>query len=317
MQPLPGELLHPDHQEHTVPTEEELENSIMKSTSHDMTPPPEKHMARILGAPDPKRVISRLDQRLRMPEWIVTLKVTVIFHRMLKEGPEALHGALVEDTGMFLSPKISYLSHHTPYDRFVAQYYRYLEERCAATRTLNCGLSPAHQHRIENEAFCEIFNGLTNEKQLQLTSCLHYQLAALLQIEMDPRVLSNPTIDLALSYLVEDCRHLTRVITERCMILLDHAMEMTDEEKRRLVDIFRSYNSNLYGINRLFGGIKEVPSFEGLPHMTLLPLDRVESIIRDSEGVQVCRLEDILPPTGPLMPLENASPLILDEERNP
>jgi hypothetical protein len=301
-------------------SQDELERAIWKTTSSKVKVPNEKHMERILNASfqhfvsggtaevSMPSIVSRIEKRMHTHEWVVTLKSLLVFHRILKDASQELHDAVIAERTLFNTSKakdVSDSEYGRRLDRFIKQYFRYLEERCACTRARDHGVDLEMRRRIEDETFTEMFASWPIERVLQATEFFNQQLATFLQIEIDTSIIDNPTVALGWMYLVQDSRQLTSVITDRCMYLLDLASQMAPEEKKRLVDIFRTYNGNLEGINKLYAGLKDVQTFHGLPQMTLLPLAAVEAIIREDaspkqgqQEIEVCSLEDILGPSS-------------------
>ena len=275
---------------------DEVVRAIAKVSSHKLKLPNEKHMLRLLQASygfynagktvyaDVNDfIVTELEKRTHVHDWIVVLKTFLVMHRLMHDGSEDVNKALHNHRRIFCGSYIKDLADTTDgalQQRVISQYSRYLEERlcCEATlRPLGFGW-----HRIESEEFSQALGAITDIKKLSTVMApMLLLLEVMLDIEYTDAVVSNEATLQLFENLVQDAKRLYVVLTDRIKVYLDAFDGMPSAGRKLCLEVYSRYHKAVSRLSGFFQSMRNGDRhFVGsIPDMHPLPqkiLDRME-----------------------------------------
>eukprot|EP01059_Diplonema_ambulator_P027184 TRINITY_DN4495_c1_g1_i1.p1 TRINITY_DN4495_c1_g1~~TRINITY_DN4495_c1_g1_i1.p1 ORF type:complete len:475 (+),score=156.93 TRINITY_DN4495_c1_g1_i1:36-1427(+) len=261
---------------------DEVQRAILKTTSHKLKPPNEKHVDRLIAAsyghyPNVKLedIVSDLEKRLHCHETTVVLKALVTLHLLLKSGSLDMGMAIARHSGLFHVSHIKELD--TAASQFVKEYARYLEERCMAVLQSGC------RNKFEKtKPICTELDRLSTGQALMATKCYTLQLDVLTEISLikAPVWAENPVIVCACKLAVQDSKLLYVLLSKRSLWLVDNAVDFSEGDRMRALEIFGMFSASSKKLLKMFAKLRQQKTFltKDIPDLTPLPDSTIEQL---------------------------------------
>ncbi|ORC84626.1 putative clathrin coat assembly protein [Trypanosoma theileri] len=266
----------------SIVTGDELDRAIMKTTSHMLKAPKEKHMQRLLAATyghyksnsrDGKSIcdyiVSELEKRLHTHNWIVVLKALVTLHRLMTDGSNELIDSIQRNRSLFCARNTKDLSENVEgsiQSAFIRQYFRYLEERASSQQSIG------NTNRIESVEFSSYLRSLDVDSLAPIFQVLLTQLASLLEIDYRETIVDNFCTLEAYQKLVDDGKILYQLLSDRIIFILDGFSDFPLEKKKYWLQLYKEYNIIAERLRFFYNSILDSSKVFAQPPPRLKPL---------------------------------------------
>ncbi|KAH9597190.1 AP180 N-terminal homology (ANTH) domain protein [Trypanosoma melophagium] len=263
-------------------TGDELNRAIMKTTSHMLKAPKEKHMQKLLAATyghyknDSRNgksicdhIVSELEKRLHTHNWIVVLKSLVTLHRLMTDGSSEVIDSIQRNRSIFCARNAKDLSESVEgsiQSAFIRQYFRYLEERASSQQSIG------NMNRIESVEFSSYLRSLDVNSLAPPFQILLGQLASLVEIEYREAIVDNFCTLEAYQRLVNDGKVLYQLLSDRIIFILDGFSDFPLEKKKVWLRLYKEYNVIAENLRSFFNSILDSSKVFAQPPPRLKPL---------------------------------------------
>eukprot|EP01060_Flectonema_neradi_P005727 TRINITY_DN13834_c0_g1_i1.p1 TRINITY_DN13834_c0_g1~~TRINITY_DN13834_c0_g1_i1.p1 ORF type:complete len:492 (+),score=133.59 TRINITY_DN13834_c0_g1_i1:104-1579(+) len=267
----------------------EIERAILKTTSHKLKPPNEKHLARLQTASfDPKvaqEIVAGMESRVHNHEWVVVLKALVVLHTLMKNGNEAVKKEITKKSSLFHVSRFKELWDKASgsHSNFICYYARYLEERTIASRSIPKDILTTATKSEKD------LQGFTNDSALGIAEALTLQLKTLIEFNnFGVATLSpDPLWQKAMKLILQDSKIIYTFLANWTISLMERSKEFTSEQKSRALSNFRDYVDLFTKLSKMITTIQEISGDTSSPALKPLPdktIKQVESFLSDIES---------------------------------
>ena len=275
-------------------TGDEVTRAIMKTTSHMLKAPNEKHLQRLLSATHGhfsenaqkegmsmcRYIIEELEKRSHTHNWIVVLKTMLTFHAFLIDGSDEVNKVMQRNRNLFCGRSIKDLADSpdgAAQQRFITTYIRYLEERNITQMRIDLEV------RIESSEYLTALKMMPMNILAQALTQLLQQLECIAVLEFREEIINNFATLEAHTRLINDGSHLYAFIADRMVYALEHFDELeTKANKETWVVVYKRYAICIAHLRILFekmrrsrvswGSIR-IPEIKEFPEALLTKLE--------------------------------------------
>ncbi|KAH3744877.1 phosphatidylinositol-binding clathrin assembly protein [Pelomyxa schiedti] len=230
----------------------EPEKSVLKATRHEMAPPKEKHVRKVVLYCNNNNPIaplhSALDHRLRATAaWPVTLSTLVLYHRVLRDCPYRV-------MDFFRSRPLSVVpdpptSEDCPQCYFASLYSRYIDSKIIISKVVgNCAWDKEEATKLQN---------LPQARLLEVSDTLISSLEALVRCYCADEIRSweeniDPITVAALVLLVKDSVSLYKYVNMCLLSILESYFNMDLVSARQSLKLLQSFETCTKHLNKLY-----------------------------------------------------------------
>ncbi|KAF1800706.1 AP180 N-terminal homology domain-containing protein [Mucor lusitanicus] len=226
-----------------------METAVRKATRLEYRPPKEKHLQTLknLTFENPASIdgiLMNLEKRLKERSWIITYKVLVILHYLMREGncvrvvdavikrPSVLDASRIKNKSHSEYPLLSPANVQNIY-----LYRAYLDERVIAFRHLRRDYVAASSSKEEGR----LRHLLVKDGLLKETAALQRQMESVLKCkfyldEKDPQITW-----FAYRMVIEDLLALFQAVNEGVVNILEHYFEMNKADATTALGIYKTF----------------------------------------------------------------------------
>ncbi|GAN04401.1 hypothetical protein MAM1_0062d03861 [Mucor ambiguus] len=225
-----------------------METAVRKATRLEYRPPKEKHLQTLknLTFENPASIdgiLMNLEKRLKERSWIITYKVLVILHYLMREGNcVRVVDAVIKRPSVLDASKIKNKSHNdcttAPANvQNIYLYRAYLDERVIAFRRLKRDYVAASSSKEEGR----LRHLLVKDGLLKETAALQRQMESVLKCnfyldEKDPQITW-----FAYRMVIEDLLALFQAVNEGVVNILEHYFEMNKADATAALNIYKTF----------------------------------------------------------------------------
>ena len=297
-------------------TGDEVSRSIMKTTSHMLKAPKDKHLQRLLSATHghcsadslekhkdmAAYIVEELEKRSHTHNWIVVLKTMITFHHILIDGSLSANRVMQRNRGLFCMRAVKDLADSpdgAAQKNFIEHYIRYLEERNISQARID--VDP----RIESDEYLTVLKSMSNEVLAKAMTQLIQQLECIANIEFREVVVDNfATLD-AYNLLIADGTRLYGMLANRMLYILERFDEMEIMAKQTWLSVYRRYAKCVHSLALLFQRLlsanrhfsSPIPKINEFPADVLMKLE--QDVEYSSIPKETIHFEDDEPEAAP------------------
>lgn len=297
-------------------TGDEVSRSIMKTTSHMLKAPKDKHLQRLLSATHghcsadslekhkdmAAYIVEELEKRSHTHNWIVVLKTMITFHHILIDGSLSANRVMQRNRGLFCMRAVKDLADSpdgAAQKNFIEHYIRYLEERNISQARID--VDP----RIETDEYLTVLKSMSNEVLAKAMTQLIQQLECIANIEFREVVVDNfATLD-AYNLLIADGTRLYGMLANRMLYILERFDEMEIMAKQTWLSVYRRYAKCVHSLALLFQRLvsanrhfsSPIPKINEFPADVLMKLE--QDVEYSSIPKETIHFEDDEPEAAP------------------
>ncbi|KAK4512476.1 translation elongation factor EF-1 alpha [Mucor velutinosus] len=220
-----------------------METAVRKATRLEYRPPKEKHLQTLknLTFENPASIdgiLMNLEKRLKERSWIITYKVLVILHYLMREGNCAqVVDAMIKRPSVLDASRIKNKSHTPANVQNIYLYRAYLDERVIAFRHLRRDYVAASSSKEEGR----LRHLLVKDGLLKETAALQRQMESVLKCkfyldEKDPQITW-----FAYRMVIEDLLALFQAVNEGVVNILEHYFEMNKADATTALNIYKTF----------------------------------------------------------------------------
>ncbi|KAI8389352.1 AP180 N-terminal homology domain-containing protein [Blakeslea trispora] len=219
-----------------------METAVRKATRLEYRPPKEKHLLTLksLTLQSPHlidSILSLLERRLKERTWIITYKVLLIVHYLMRDGNSELVAEAVLHRPSVLDASRMKNKTAGNHVQNIYLYRAYLDERLIVYRQLDRDyVRRVHdgEHRLRH---LSVAHGLLSE-----TDALQRQMASVLKCKFNVSEEGEHAITfVAYRMVIDDLLALFQAINESIVNLLEHYFEMNKENATKSLKIYRRF----------------------------------------------------------------------------
>ncbi|KAI8968852.1 AP180 N-terminal homology domain-containing protein [Mycotypha africana] len=220
-----------------------METAIRKATRLDYNPPKQKHLETLIGLTfqspgNTASIIDILEKRLRENSWIITFKVLIIIHTLIRhgQGDKALSYIATRPSALDTS-RIREKSSGVGHIQNIYVYTAYLENKVSAFRHLKMDpIKNTLNGKVGRLRHLSVQKGLLKE-----TIVLQKQMGTLLKCKFLLDDVDNNISLYAFRLLVEDLLVFFQMINEAIVNILEHYFAMNKTDARASLDIYKLF----------------------------------------------------------------------------
>ncbi|KAL9554834.1 hypothetical protein MBANPS3_002635 [Mucor bainieri] len=220
-----------------------METAVRKATRLEYRPPKEKHLQTLknLTFENPASIdgiLMNLEKRLKERSWIITYKVLVILHYLMREGNcVRVVDAVIKRPSVLDASRIKNKSHTPANVQNIYLYRAYLDERVIAFRHLRRDYVTASSNKEEGR----LRHLLVKDGLLKETAALQRQMESVLKCkfyldEKDPQITW-----FAYRMVIEDLLALFQAVNEGVVNILEHYFEMNKADATAALNIYKTF----------------------------------------------------------------------------
>ncbi|KAI8355075.1 ANTH domain-containing protein [Choanephora cucurbitarum] len=219
-----------------------METAVRKATRLEYRPPKEKHLLTLrsftLQSPHLiDSILSSLERRLKERTWLITYKVLVIVHYLMRNGnSELVAEAVLHRPGVLDASRIKNKAASPSNVQNIYLYRAYLDERLIVYRQLDRDyVRRIHdgEHRLRQ---LSVANGLLNE-----TEALQRQMASALKCKFNFAEGDHSITFVAYRMVIDDLLALFQAINESVVNILEHYFEMNKKNATISLRIYQLF----------------------------------------------------------------------------
>jgi len=217
---------------------DETKTAVIKACNHDVRPPKEKHVKKLLSilTTEPNQcqeIVTLLAQKMQnTTSWIVALKALQVFHRLIQESGDRFCSMIIKlnhtkvfrmQTWKDKSPTTQAFTQTT----FIRVYATYIESRVILFKTVQVRqLSPKY-----------VFPTKINDMLIVIE---HFQnsLDGFLNIQIHEGLIDNASSLNAVSLLLKDSMLLYKLLSDGIIILIDQFSKVEIDKAKQIVIIY-------------------------------------------------------------------------------
>ncbi|KAI9032911.1 ANTH domain-containing protein [Phycomyces nitens] len=220
-----------------------MQTAVRKATRLEYKPPKEKHIKTLIGLtfqnpasiPD---IIHALEKRLQENSWIITIKVLIILHTLMREGNEdKVLKCISKDSQVLDIGQLREKSTNSVAIQNIRVYKLYLDEKVECYRDLKIDFVRATSgHNDGRLRHLPIANGLLKE-----TKVLQKQIGAIVKCKFHFDEGDNSLSFQAYRLVINDLLVLFKAVNEGVVNILEHYFAMNRTNARISLDIYKKF----------------------------------------------------------------------------
>ncbi|ORZ20213.1 AP180 N-terminal homology domain-containing protein, partial [Absidia repens] len=220
-----------------------MEIAVRKATRLDYNPPKQKHLSALVSLTfhNPAiigEMLDLLERRHRENSWIMSFKVLVIMHVLMRQGNGDRTISYVESHPACLdTTRLREKSSGVIHIQNIYLYTAYLQEKVAAYRELHIDyIKTTMSTKVGRLRRLSIKDGLLKE-----TLVLQKQVGALLKCKFILEDVDNTISLFAFRLVVEDLLILFQAVNEGVVNILEHYFAMSKSDARISLEIYKRF----------------------------------------------------------------------------
>eukprot|EP01080_Neovahlkampfia_damariscottae_P001801 gene1801-943_t len=272
-------------------TLDDTKTAVIKAVNHDVRPPKEKHVQKLLyllQVPNakPAEIVDLLIWKIhRTQDWIVALKCLQVFHRLIQDGNENFARTCVQKNPVKVlnikdfkdpnpSPKVFI---QVP---FIRNYSGYLEQRLFLFKNTGIRtLSPKYIYPTEMKDIFEVIESL----QLLLDEILNCTL------KQD--LVSNSSTMNAVSMVLKDSMLCYKLLSDGVLKLIDAFFKLGSEQANKGLEIYQKHLKQTDSLIEFYEEAKKLSGIIGSKLPSLKPppdtfLKQMKSYVSNPESFE-------------------------------
>ncbi|KAL0088328.1 ANTH domain-containing protein [Phycomyces blakesleeanus] len=220
-----------------------MQTAVRKATRLEYKPPKEKHIKTLIGLtfqnpaciPD---IIHALEKRLQENSWIITMKVLIIIHTLMREGNEdKVIKCISNNTQVLDIGQLREKSTNSASIQNIRVYKLYLDEKVGCYRDLKIDfVRSTSGHNDGRLRHLPIANGLLKE-----TKVLQKQIGAIVKCKFHFDEGDNSLSFQAYKLILSDLLVLFKAVNEGVVNILEHYFAMNRSNARISLDIYKKF----------------------------------------------------------------------------
>ncbi|CEP19291.1 hypothetical protein [Parasitella parasitica] len=219
-----------------------METAVRKATRLEYRPPKEKHLLTLKNSTfeNPASIdgiLMNLEKRLKEHSWIITYKVLVILHYLMRQGNcVRVVDAIIKRPSVLDASRIKNKSHSPANVQNIYMYRAYLDERIIAYKSLK------RDHAAESsKQEGRLRHLLVKDGLLKETTVLQRQMESVLKCKFHLNE-KDPQITLfAYKLVIEDLLAIFQSINEGVVNILEHYFELNKADATDALDIYKTF----------------------------------------------------------------------------
>lgn len=290
-------------------TGDDVNKSILKSTSHMLKVPKERYVQRLVaasygraevnvkdGRPISEYIVDSLEKRLHSHNWVIVLKTLVVLHRLISDSSEEMVKYIIRRSFVFDMSKVKYLGNS--YDainqsKVILQYIHYLRDRVELQRFIGAHIK---LDSAEYDTFIAALDPVALMPQYDaLLSLLEFPL----YVTFCAETVNNSCTMEAYELIVHEGKRLFSLVSDRMVFILDQFDDLSLIQKRDWLDVLKRYSACVQHLKHFFDTmtasklifVEKIPSLKPLASEIIEDMElRVECSASPKE---VCTLESL------------------------
>ncbi|PHZ07515.1 GAT-like domain-containing protein [Rhizopus microsporus ATCC 52813] len=253
-----------------------METAVRKATRLEYRPPKQKHLITLrnitLESPSSiEKMLKLLEKRLGEGYWIITFKVLIILHYLIREGntQKVAEAICMRRPQTFDISKIKNKKLVPGTIQNIYLYKTYLDRRVTAV-----GESQIDYTKSGTFRRLALSEGLFEEtiKLQQLLACALSCKFCLNE--------GDPAISLfAYRLVIEDIFNLFQAVNESIINILEHYFEMTKSDALMSIELYKTFSTETQSVTEFFNAARP---YEGALEMKLPPLNHAPTTLIDT-----------------------------------
>eukprot|EP00744_Colponema_vietnamica_P003687 GILI01005612.1.p1 GENE.GILI01005612.1~~GILI01005612.1.p1 ORF type:complete len:572 (-),score=168.06 GILI01005612.1:254-1969(-) len=310
-------------------TGDEVTRAIMKTTSHMLKAPNEKHLDRLIRATHGhyseearqeggvgRYIIEELEKRSHTHNWIVVLKTMLVFHAFMIDGSDEVNKYMQRNRNLFAGRSIKDLADSpdgAAQQRFIEFYTRYLEERNVTQMRIDLEV------RIESSEYLTALKMMPMGVLAQALGQLLQQLECIANIPFREEIINNFATLEAHTRLINDGAHLYAFISDRMVYALEHFEELdSTASKQTWLTLYKRYIKCIRALAKFFDSMRRSRVTWGsivIPQIKEFPDALLTKLEDDVSKAESATSAGTKPTTDEVPEVEDISTLLAAEEK--
>ncbi|CAO3663856.1 hypothetical protein G6F70_007978 [Rhizopus microsporus] len=268
-----------------------METAVRKATRLEYRPPKQKHLITLrnitLESPSSiEKMLKLLEKRLGEGYWIITFKVFIILHYLIREGntQKVTEAICMRRPQIFDISKIKNKKLVPGTIQNIYLYKTYLDRRVIAVGESQIDYTKSGTFR----------RLILSEGLFEETTKLQQLLACALSCKFCLNE-GDPAISLfAYRLIIEDIFNLFQAVNESIINILEHYFEMTKSDALTSIELYKTFSAETQSVTEFFNAARP---YEGALEMKLPPLNHAPTTLIDALKDYVEELDKPSPET--------------------
>ncbi|KAI8332394.1 ANTH domain-containing protein [Chlamydoabsidia padenii] len=236
-----------------------METAVRKATRQDYNPPKQKHLSALVSLTyhNPAiigEMLDLLERRHRENSWIMSFKVLVIFHVLMRQGNGDRTITYIESHPACLdTTRLRETSSGVVHIQNIYLYTAYLQQKVQAYRELGLDyIKNTMASKIGRLRRLSIKDGLLKE-----TMVLQKQINALLKCKFILDDVDNTISLFAFRLVVEDLLILFQAVNEGVVNILEHYFAMSKSDAQISLEIYKHFAKQTEEVTHFLDGARK------------------------------------------------------------